>query len=203
MSRLIAFIPDEWVSAARAFADMWRVSGKTSHGRVKTVLGLAIPFSVGVLISLRCSVHVSSDFIQGFLAVVGVLFGFVVTLMLFTGSLDGTRILSHQQARRYADKIMYLLFSQTLTLTCFLFAILSASTWLFLNKGGSAKDAYLVPFLYGSSAIALVRTILLPAQIYECHHFVLETMVEEKLLSENQVVEHEEAELERLRRRRD
>jgi len=204
MKWVIAFVPDEWISAARAFKEIWLASSKTRHAPVKTVVGLALPFAAGIGIHRICKVNVSADFIQGVLTVVGVLAGFVVTLMLFTGGTSGTEILNHDEARRYASKTYYLLFSQTVTLASYLICLILASTWLFMNKGSTYGTAYLyvAPFLFGSIALAVVRTVLLPAQIFERHHFAIESMVETKASEENKKLEDAQKALHELRSQR-
>jgi hypothetical protein len=204
MKRVLSFIPDEWISAGRAFRLMWIESARTPHATAKTLIGIAIPFAAGASVQLISKVSVSVDFVQGVLTVVGVLAGFVVTLMLFTGGTSGTEKLNHDQTRRYASKTYYLLFSQTVTLACYLASLVLGSAWLFTNTGAThgTAHAYVAPFLCGSVGLALARTILLPAQIFERHHFAIETTVEMKATEEHEKLEEAQKALHELRPRR-
>jgi heme exporter protein D len=192
MWRIVSsFIPDEWVSAIRAFKQMLRLAKSTRRSIPKHVIGLAVPFALGLAGYRYGGMSLSPDFIQAFLTVVGVLFGFVVTLMLFTGNTEGTAILDHIQAGRYGEKILYLLFSQTVTLACYLFALVAASLWLLSNKSGphAVAHQYFAPFVFGGAALSLLRTALLPAQIYERHHYVIGAMIEQKQREHQHAIE--------------
>lgn len=185
-------LPDDWISAWRVFAQMRSIASRTRHAKTKHVVGVGLPFLIGAIGGFPFRDSISVDFIQGYLTVLGVLAGFVVTLMLFTGSGEGTDVLNHHSAERYAEKILYLLFSQTVTLICYLVAIALGACWLFSNKAPAAAHhpAYhaIAPFVLGAGVLALVRTMLLPAQIYERHEFVMSALIDRKREEHNKAV---------------
>jgi hypothetical protein len=186
---IIAIIPDEWISAFKTWRYMLRAAGQTPRATTKHLIGLGCPFVIGLLGFWPFRSAMSADFIQGFLTVIGVLAGFVVTLMLFTGSSEGTDTLDHDQTKVFADKVMYLLFSQTMTLATYLFAIIVGAAWLFSFKAtypsAHPSHLWLAPIVLGSGVVAICRTALLPAQIYECHDFVMDAIVKRKAAERN------------------
>jgi hypothetical protein len=187
---LFSIIPDDWISAWRSFRQMLSIVFYTRRAIAKQAVGLLLPLGAGIALSMKVGSLLSVDFMQGYITVLGVLFGFVVALMLFTGGIEGTQILTHIQAKRYAEKIRYLLASQTITLGVYLIAIIVGACWLFSNKAGTGAKAffYIAPFVFGTGAMALLRTILLPAQIYERHDFVMASLVEEKQKTYNELL---------------
>jgi glucose uptake protein GlcU len=134
---------------------------------------------------------------QAYLVVLGVLFGFVSTIMLFIGSTEGTDILDHDQAALYAKKIRYLIASQALTLLWYLIAIVFGASWLYSKDSGPSATAYiyLESLVFGSGGVALVRTILLSAQIYDRHDFVMTELVEKKQREHQEKIEQMQREL--------
>jgi hypothetical protein len=179
---LYSIISDEWISAWTAYAEMASFIFGTKRAIAKFCVSIFVPFIVGALICFVIRSHLSPDFVQAYLVVLGVLFGFVSTIMVFIGSAEGTDILSHDEARRYAKKIRYLLASQALTLASYLAAIILGSWWLFSKDSGPTATAYiyLEPLVFGSGAVSFVRTILLSAQIYDRHDFVMTELVTKK-----------------------
>jgi hypothetical protein len=189
---IYSLIPDDWISAWRSFRQMLSVANKTPHAFLKHVFGIVIPFLVGSAGAFRYYDSISADFIQGYLTVIGVLSGFVVTLMLFIGSGEGTDVLNYHQSEDYAEKILYLLFSQTLTLACYLLAIILGACWLFSSKAPYPAIhpiyRWLAPLVFGAGFLCVVRTILLPAQIFQRHEFVMAALIDRKQIEHNEAI---------------
>ncbi|MOA25924.1 hypothetical protein D3C78_1466800 [compost metagenome] len=106
----------------------------------------------------------------------------MVTLMLFTGRTSGTNGLTVEQAPEYVEKITYLLFSQALTLVIHILCILACLAWLAVYSIGASGLPATILFsaCTGLMLLSMIRTLLLPFQIYEVHEFELSAMVDEK-----------------------
>lgn len=187
-------IPDEVQSAHAAAADMLFVARQTSHFWLKQLFAFAIPLLVGVgfgllFIELSCGGinqnglgSVFKDVVTVIMTLASVLAGFMVTLMLFTGRTSGSNELTVDDAPVYVAKISYLLFSQSLTLIIHVGCVASGLIWLILNS--IPVDVSVINTVFclvlGFACLSLARTLLLPFQIYEVHHFELSAMVNEK-----------------------
>jgi formate hydrogenlyase subunit 3/multisubunit Na+/H+ antiporter MnhD subunit len=199
MRRLLySIIPDEWKSGWTAYGEMLSVILSTRRAVAKICVSVILPFAGGMLVFCLIKSRLTADFMQAYLVVLGVLFGFVSTIMLFIGSTEGTDVLNHDEASRYAKMIRYLLASQAISLCCYLAAIVIGAWWLFSKDSGPSATAfaYLEPLVFGSGGLALARTILLPAQIYDRHDFVMTELVTKKKNEHQKQIEAMRHELE-------
>ncbi|WP_447784351.1 hypothetical protein [Stenotrophomonas bentonitica] len=107
----------------------------------------------------------------GALAYAAILIGFVVNLMLFSGKIESAGDYSPEELELVVDRIRYLLYSQMVTL--FAAIGLSAMTLLMsllLAAGEWGLGARVVLAATGGFALlCIVRTAVLPLQIYELH----------------------------------
>ena len=182
-------IPDEVQSASAAATGMLGIVTRTSHFWLKqcfaAILPVALGFGLGWLLSGALAGREES-IIRGVVAAVltlaSVLAGFMVTLMLFTGRTTGASSLPFEQAEEYVAKVKYLLFSQAVTPIVHLLLIAFCIAWLIADAVGAALliDKILLGASSGVLLLALIRTLLLPFQIYEIHEFELDSMVDEK-----------------------
>lgn len=183
-------LPDEVQSAAAAGSEMLRVVSQTSHFWLKQTIAAVIPLGVGALAGYWLSEGVVSstqlvaikDIMMGIMTFISVLAGFMVTLMLFTGRSGGAKLLTVDQAPLYVEKITYLLFSQAVTLAVHISCILGCLAWLIVQSHGEGTvlGQWLFVATIGLLLLSMFRTLLLPFQIYEVHHFELMAMIEEK-----------------------
>lgn len=182
-------VPDEVQSAASAAADMLGVVKQTSHFWLKQAFAALLPLAIGYLLGWWLAKGASAkqiesiqDIVTAIMTLASVLAGFMVTLMLFTGRTSGTKVLTADQAPLYVEKITYLLFSQALTLIVHILCILLCMVWLIAQS--ASADVIVARALFavcvGFLALSMLRTLLLPFQIYEVHHFELNAMVDEK-----------------------
>lgn len=184
------FVPDEIQSGASAASEMFRSITQTSHFWLKQTFAALIPLFLGMLISYYIKelfvANYSKDFFKDLVANIltlnTVLAGFIVTLMLFTGKTDGSDSLDIDQAKRYVSKIKYLFFSQALTLGVYILCILSCLSWLLTQGLGLDKKIADIAWVIvcGFLTLGLLRTLLLPLQIYEVHQFELEALLDKK-----------------------
>jgi hypothetical protein len=121
------------------------------------------------------------------LTVSGVLAGFVVTMMLFTGKVDGAQSLNLEQAVDYRRKVVYLLWSQITSLGCYLLTIVASILWLAFKEIESLSSGlpFISAVMIGFVSVSLARTFLLPYQIFELHNFSLNSLVEKKKSEES------------------
>lgn len=188
------FVSDEIQSAMDAGQQMFGVVTQTSYFWLKQAIAIFIPIISGYLISkwliqtFILSVNQEklnnlSTAVGSSMAVITVLAGFTVTLMLFTGRASSTKSLTADTAQTYVDKVTYLLFSQALTLVLHVISIVSCLTWIFIQS--LHKDQLASPFILSITAglifLSLLRTLLLPLQIFDVHQFELRGMVDEKI----------------------
>lgn len=141
-----------------------------------------IGVGIGIWLVPHLDSHAIEVLVTGTLTLVGVLAGFIVTLMLFTGRRDGTVDLELEQAREYAAKVIYLIWSQTVTLCCLIVTAITAIAWLVANniESSSVVQLALASCVIGGLVLSLLRIVLLPMQIYELHSFDLGAMIAEK-----------------------
>lgn len=184
-------LPDEFQSASSAGARLFSAANRTSHFWLKQFTGLVVPFGIGVaagslILDRLIKPEELEDFrevVVGVLTFVSVLAGFMVTLMLFTGRTEGSRSLTARQVPAYIEKVTYLLFSQALTLCVHIASAASSLVWLLFNAVGGQGVAITILFFvtFGLLVLSMVRSLLLPFQIYEVHQFEFEALLENKL----------------------
>lgn len=118
----------------------------------------------------------------GVLAFSGVLAGFLVTLMLFTGRLGTTQALTLESVRAYGSRLRYLLVSQAATLMYMMSVAVLAVIYLFVSFGNAPLlvHSVLLALLGGGLASGVVRSVLLPIQIFELHDAYLDDEVAAK-----------------------
>lgn len=183
-------VPDEVQSSASATLKMFRAVSKARNFWSKQIFAFLAPVLIGVFISYFVVPDISifkdkgtlKDVITNIMTFGSVLAGFVVTLMLFTGRTDGANSLSVDQANDYISKVKYLIFSQILTLIVYLSCILTCLWWL-VCYGLEFAPVYLNfswHLTAGLLLLSVLRTVLLPLQIYEVHDFELQTLHDEK-----------------------
>ncbi|MCT8284113.1 hypothetical protein NYQ43_00015 [Xanthomonas translucens pv. translucens] len=181
---------DEVQSAASAGTNLLSVASRTSHFWLKQFLGFVVPFAVGASVSLLVvdsiiqpiQAQSLKEVIVGILTFVSVLAGFMVTLMLFTGRTDSAKLLSARQAPAYVDKMTYLLFSQASALAVHITCAGACLVWMLLYGVGAKGYAisWLFHVSFGLLAVAMVKSLLLPLQIYELHRFEFDALLDQK-----------------------
>lgn len=107
----------------------------------------------------------------GALAYAAILIGFVVNLMLFSGRIENPESYSPEELGLIIGRLRYLLYSQTVTL----FAAIGLSAMTLLGSlvvAAGIERLAIGPILFlsgGFAFLCIVRTALLPLQIYELH----------------------------------
>lgn len=188
------FVSDEIQSALDAGQQMFGVVTQTSYFWLKQAIAILTPILIGYLIS-QCLInsfiltttkeqlHSLISAVGSSMAVITVLAGFTVTLMLFTGRASSTKSLTADTAQAYVDKVTYLLFSQALTLLLHVISVLACLTWIFIQslQDDQLASPAVLSLTAGLVLLSLLRTLLLPLQIFDVHQFELRGMVDEKI----------------------
>lgn len=184
-----SMLPDEVKSAANAASEMLSVVTTTSDFWLKQLFFALLPLMLGGVLGWVYVCNFSSkdlsllkDVTTAFITVVTVLSGFVVTLMLFTGRGEGANELGLDDAETYVDKLIFLQFTQIFTLIVHVFCVVLSVA--FLLAVASGIDAFSSRIIFSSStafmALSIVRTLLMPFQIFEVHLFELTVLKQMK-----------------------
>lgn len=185
-------VPDEWQTAGAVLSEVVRSASRTSHFWLKQAVGFGLPFAVGSALCylalnsggvlLTASPHVArlASAVIAFAAIVS---GFMITLMLFTGKVDGHNDVAAERVHEFKAKVCYLLLVQGLSVLAHVLTALSAVTWLILHTVGTDEPhlRYVMMVMCGMAMISVTRTILVPLQIFELHAFTLDAMVRTKI----------------------
>lgn len=125
--------------------------------------------------------QIDKDILETVITFCGVITGFVITSMLFSGRSPYADSLSIDQAARYAIKMKYMLMSQANTLFAFLFCLgFSVAAVLAMKANAVESTKALCAVASGYFFLGSFRTLLLPYQIYDVHAFALDHLIEAK-----------------------
>ncbi len=168
----------------------------TAHHKIKSTVSMVLPFLVGGLISVEVHTYLDSLHVRSLMAFFGILSGFTITLMLFTGKVDEVNQLDVDDMREYRSKVIYLLWSQTKSLFVYIIAIGVCFIWLLCREalGESKADMDIFTLnafnvsIFGLVVLSICRISLLPFQIFEVHKFSLDAMVTKKIQEKNERV---------------
>jgi len=207
MKNLIkAFIPDDWQSATKARSDIIQQSKQPQNGKAKQIVAFVIPIITGALIGIYSYPFIKKDVIVAIITISGVLAGFVITLMLFTGRVSGSDSLDYEASIAYRAKITYLLWSQLNTFGSYIITVLICIAWIAITENGARlsnthSDYHislnvLSVIVTSFTALSMVRTYLLPYQIYEVHKFSLDALVKSKEKEINYSIDDSDLEFE-------
>lgn len=196
---MAAFVPDEWRTANATLKAMNRVAGPLGSSYPRSLVAFAVPFVLGAVpaafampVLARCDETTAMAIMAALLAFGGLLVGFVVTLMLFTGRLDNPGRLTYEQTEAYAVRLKYLLASQAMTLFAALILSTLSLVWMAMYAVRLPVPSLVVVgvTLCGFAGVCLMRMFLLPMQIFELHEESLDAAVEQKLQENQQRYRH-------------
>jgi len=175
------YFPDEWLAAFEASSNLKKTAKKTPHAVFKLFIGVLFPFLGGSIAAFFLQLRVSENFVVGAITTIGILLGFSMSLMLFTGRGSGAESLNYDEAKVYRDKIIYLLWSQSLTLISYTMTLALGIILLLIgvDKVSLAETIALSMFI-GALILCFVRTAMLPYQLIDMHTFNLKMLVETK-----------------------
>lgn len=199
MNLLKQLIPDEWLAALDSRKSLIEVSSSTSYGKTKQFISIFIPALIGAILGYYILDYIDQNFVSSVMNAAGILAGFVITLMLFTGRVFGTESLDYESAVIYQDKITYLLWSQLTTFFSLLITVGTSILWAIVSNDVGKDSSNFWPYivniiLISFMTLSALRTFLLPFQIYELHKFSLDQLVKQKRDEVNSSVQSEEIE---------
>lgn len=137
---------------------------------------------IGGVLGYFGSGFVDDNLLNAVIAFDGVIMGFVITAMLFSGRSQFISKMSYEQTALYAHKTRYMLMSQMNTLFAFLMCLLFCVLTMVASKAkaqGIPEVVVTVLVVMSSAFFALgcYRILLLPFQIYDVHSFALNNLV--------------------------
>ncbi|WP_139178960.1 hypothetical protein [Lysobacter sp. yr284] len=179
--RLRRIMPAEWVGAADILEEMAELDTKrpreTRNSRVFTfaqfLLGM-MPGSYLAFLMAKLDASIPGMFIAAILAMSAILTGFVVTLMLFAGTVGKPELLPLEKLKSHISRLKYLLSSQTTTLMASVLMAVASVAWmaLYILKVDGIYQGMVGGVCLGLLVISLIRSVLLPFQIFELHNAV-------------------------------
>jgi len=137
-------------------------------------------FCVGASLTLFGTKFVDEGLLNAVIAFSGVIIGFVITSMLFSGRSQFLGKLTLEQAQRYVLKVKYILMSQMNTLFAFLMCLVfSLLSMLAIKTNLTISKDVAVFFSAGFFFLGCYRMLILPFQIYDIHAFALNNLIED------------------------
>lgn len=175
--KYLYLIPEE-VRNAKKVSDALAVVASLSKSNRCYLAWNFIIFLVGLGLGfLFCDV-VDDGLLNAVITFDGVIIGFVITAMLFSGRSQFLSKMSLEQTKIYSARTKYMLMSQINTLFSFLvclgFALLSM---LSLKRNIMLDRNLLVALVSGYFLLGCYRMMLLPFQIYDIHSLALDNLV--------------------------
>lgn len=186
-------LPEEWTASWSALRAMGGLTAGAGFA-IRHLVAFGVPLAIGAWVGWCVAPAFSAAgrentlfaLLAGIIALGSLLAGFMVTIMLFTGKLEKTESLTLEELRAYTQRIKFLLSSQAQTLFA---AVLSATfsiVWLCFFALSMDAFAQQVAAMgcFGFTAVALLRCVLVPLQIYEIHEASLDDAVADRVKSE-------------------
>lgn len=187
-------VPAEWETWLEVARAMGGFRSPSRDERRLNALWAVIVFALGAIPAALSSAAIA-QFSEGALAAVfggvlafsGLLVGFLVTLMLFTGRLGSTQALDVESLRHYGSRLRYLLASQAVTLVYALLVAVLCLLYLLIYFSGMPVlvHSVVLAMVGGSLSQCVVRATLLPVQIFELHDAHLDDELNAKIEESN------------------
>lgn len=181
-------VPVEWRTLL-SMLNAWEAESARFEILRRFALGFVFPFLLGSVPSyffmsrlLGASEQLLLALMAAFIAFGGIVAGFVVTLMLFTGRIDNSESMSYEAAKGFSVRLKFLLASQAATLFASLMLCFASSVWIIvrgMNLNHWVIEIFWV-FVFGFMMLCLVRMLALPMQIFEMHESWLDALLESK-----------------------
>ena len=187
------FIPEEWTTSWTSL----RAMGELTSGRgfsIRHSIWFLIIFAVGAIggwmvgpaFVLSSSEGVLFALLAGIIALGGLISGFMVTLMLFSGRLENVDGYTLEELQDASLRLKLLLASQAQTLFAGVIGVVFAVVWLCFHalNFDLASQRIAAAFCFAFMLVSVVRFILVPLQIFEIHEAGLDGAVEAKRKAE-------------------
>ncbi|UWS68394.1 hypothetical protein [Pseudomonas mosselii] len=180
--KYLYLIPEEVRNAKLVRDELADVAKSGASNGVYLAWNLAV-LVIGGALGYFGSGFVDDNLLNAVIAFDGVIMGFVITAMLFSGRSQFVSKMSYEQTALYAHKTRYMLMSQMNTLFSFLMCLLFCVLTMVASKAkaqGLLPSSVVTVLVVMSSAffaLGCYRVLLLPFQIYDVHSFALSNLV--------------------------
>lgn len=175
------WLPEEVANVILVIRQFGVVSKAATNHVLSLLLNLVFLLG-GAAVGYSLSVAAQDKILDSLLSFCGIVIGFVIMVMLFSGRNPSADKLRLEQAKVYALKTRYILLSQTQTLVAFLFcAGFCLFTIMSKNSKLSVIDSQILfAIAMGYFSVGVYRAVFLPFQIYDVHSFALDSLILEK-----------------------
>jgi len=174
--KYLYLIPEEVRNAKQISDELGEVARTGSSNAAYLCWNVAV-LIVGGIVGFFGSTFVDDNLLNAVIAFAGVIIGFVITAMLFSGRSQFLTKMTHEQTLLYAHKTRYMLMSQINTLFAFLMCLLFSVLTMVAMKSGFLHAPTALVFASGFFVLGCYRILLLPFQIYDVHSFALENLI--------------------------
>lgn len=174
--KYLYLIPEEVRNAKLVSEELGEVA-RTGSSNAAYLCWNVFVLAIGGLLGFFGSPYVDDNLLNAVIAFDGVIIGFVITAMLFSGRSQYLTKMSYEQTLLYAQKTKYMLMSQINTLFAFLMCLLFCVLTMISIKSGFLHRGTLTVLSAGFFMLGCYRILLLPFQIYEVHSFALDNLV--------------------------
>lgn len=192
----LSLIPEEVRNAKQISDELKAVANSASSNKAYVGWNFMV-LAFGAVVGLLGFRFIDEGLLNASIAFSGIIIGFTITSMLFSGRSQYLTRLTYEQTVLYAHKTRYMLMSQINTLFAFIMCLLFCMLSMIAIKSGVLERSIVTAIASGFLMLGCYRVILLPFQIYEVHSFALDNLVAE---SQKEVAEEVKAKTqERLR----
>ena len=174
--KYLYLVPEEVRTAKLVSDELGEVSRATASNSTYIVWNFCV-FLFGCIVGFVGAPYADDNLLNGLIMFDGVVVGFVITAMLFSGRSQYLTKMSHEQTLLYAQKTKYMLMSQINTLFSFLMCLLFSVLSMAAIKTGFMDRAIVFVLCLGYFSLGCYRIMLLPFQIYDVHSFALDNLV--------------------------
>lgn len=174
--KYLYLIPEE-VRNAKLVSDELGEVARTGSSNAAYLFWNASVMVVGGVLGYLSSSFVDDNLLNAIIAFSGVIIGFVIMVMLFSGRSQYLTKMTHEQTVRYAHKTRYMLMSQINTLVAFLMCLLFNILTMISIKSGYLYAQVALVFASAFFTLGCYRIFLLPFQIYDVHSFALDNLI--------------------------
>lgn len=171
-------IPEEVRNAKQISNELKEIANSASSNKAYIGWNFII-LAFGCLIGYAGSIFIDDNLLNAVIALSGIIVGFTITSMLFSGRSQHITKLTYEQTALYAHKTRYMLMSQINTLFAFLMCLLFCILSMIALKSGALEKSIVTAIASGFLTLGCYRVMLLPFQIYEVHSFALDNLVAE------------------------
>lgn len=174
--KYLYLIPEEVRNAKQVNDELGDVA-RSGSSNLAYLIWNSVVLCVGALLGWLGADYVDDSLLNGVLAFDGVIVGFVITAMLFSGRSQFLSKMSYEQTLLYAHKTKYMLMSQINTLFSFLISLLFGVMTMAAMKSGYLDRSVSVSLASAFFLMGCYRVLLLPFQIYDVHSFALDNLI--------------------------